>query len=268
MTRANPDSLLPGTTFSDPSAQTATQGNPNLKPYFSNNADLGLEYYFMGSGYFAVDLFAKDIDGFTAQSIVNEPFSSLGIPLSSLNVTQLATGINANTIISVQTTSNIGSTLSLRGEEITYSQPLDVITKRLPLSLTGFGFTGNYTHVEQSSANPAAIVLGIANNLYTFTGYYENHGFSLHVSYNYIGGNQTAPTGQNNTPFGLFADAHGQVDLSASYTLPWYNKAMQVTFNATNLNNESLRTYFGFESAPYSVYYPGPQFLLGVSAHF
>jgi TonB-dependent receptor len=268
VTRANPDSLLPGTTFSDPSAQTATQGNPTLKPYFSNNADLGLEYYFMGSGYLSLDLFAKDIDGFTQQSIVNEPFSALGIPLSSLNVTQLATGVNANTIISVQTTSNIGQTLSLRGEELSYSQPLDFVTRLLPFSPTGFGFTGNYTHVEQSSANPNAIVLGIANNLYTFTGYYEKYGFSLHVSYNYIGQNQTAPTGQNNTPFGLFANAHGQVDMAASYTLPWYNKAMQITFNAVNLNNEPLRTFFGFTNAPYSVYYPGSSYEIGIRAKF
>jgi TonB-dependent receptor len=268
MTRANPDALLPGTSFSDPSAQTASQGNPNLKPYFSNNADLGLEYYFMGSGYVALDLFAKDIEGFTAQSIVNEPFSALGIPLSSLNVTQLATGINANTIISVQTTSNVGSTLGIRGAEFTYSQPLDFITSRLPGHVTGFGFTGNYTHVEQNSGDKNAIVLGIARNLYTLTGYYEKHGLSVHVTYNYIGPNQVASTGQNNTPYGLFADSHGQVDLAASYTLPWYNKAIQLTFNAVNLNNEPLRTYFGFESAPYSVYFPGPQYQLGLRARF
>jgi TonB-dependent receptor len=268
MTRANPDAMLPGTTFSDPSAQEGSQGNPNLKPYFSNNADIGMEYYFSGSGYLAVDLFAKDIDGFTATQIINEPFGNLGIPISALNVTQQATGITNSTIVSIQTTNNIGQTLSLRGAEITYSQPLDFVTKRLPFGLTGFGFTGNYTHVEQSSANPNAIVLGIANNLYTFTGYYEKYGFSLHVSYNYIGANQVAATGQNNTPYGLFADAHGQVDLSAAYTLPWYNKAFQLTFNATNLNNEPLRTYFGFENAPYSVYYPGPQFQAGVHAKF
>jgi TonB-dependent receptor len=268
MTRANPDALLPGTTFSDPSAQEGSQGNPNLKPYFSNNADLGVEYYFSGSGYLALDLFAKDIDGFTAIQNINEPFGNLGIPVSALNVTQQATGINNNTIVTIQTTNNIGQTLSLRGAEITYSQPLDFVTKRLPLGLTGFGFTGNYTHVEQSSSNANAIVLGVANNLYTFTGYYEKHGFSLHVSYNYIGANQIAATGQNNTPYALFQDAHGQVDLSATYTLPWYNKAIQLTFNATNLNNEPLRTFFGFENAPYSVYYPGPQFLAGVHAKF
>jgi TonB-dependent receptor len=268
MTRANPNTMLPGTTFSDPSAQTATQGNPNLKPYFSNNADFGLEYYFMGSGYFAVNLFAKDIDGFTAQSVVSEPFSALGIPLSALNVTQLATGINNNTIISVQTTNNVGSTLALRGMELTYSQPLDFVTKRMPGHLTGFGFTANYTQVDQTPGDKNAIVLGIARNLYTVTGYYENHDVSVHVSYNYIGPNQTAPTGQNNTPYGLFADAHGQVDLSASYTLPWFNRAMQVTFNAVNLNNEKIRTFFGFDSAPYSVYYPGPSYELGLRARF
>jgi TonB-dependent receptor len=268
MTRANPNTMLPGTTFSDPSAQTAKQGNPNLKPYFSNNADFGVEYYFMGSGYFAVDLFAKDINGFTAQANINEPFSALGIPLSSLSAQQQNTGITNSTIITVQTTNNVGSTLAIRGAEITYSQPLDFVTSRLPGGPTGFGFTGNYTHVEQQPGDPNAIVLGIARNLYTMTGYYEKHGVSIHVSYNWIGANQIAPTGQNNTPYGLFADPRGQVDLAASYTLPWLNKAMQLTFNATNLTNEKIRTYFGFDSAPNSVYYPGPQFQLGLRARF
>ena len=31
-----------------------------------------------------------------------------------------------------------------------------------------------------------------------------------------------------------------------------------------NLTNEPLRTIFGYENAPYSVYYPGREVLLGI----
>jgi outer membrane receptor protein involved in Fe transport len=43
---------------------------------------------------------------------------------------------------------------------------------------------------------------------------------------------------------------------------------MQITFNATNLTNEPIRTVFGFENAPYTTYYPGRQFLIGLRGKF
>ena len=45
LTRPNPSAMLPGTTFSDPSAQNANQGNPSLAPYTANNFDVGGEWY-------------------------------------------------------------------------------------------------------------------------------------------------------------------------------------------------------------------------------
>jgi outer membrane receptor protein involved in Fe transport len=40
LTRANPSSMLPATTFSDISAAQAKQGNPNLSPYLRTNFDI------------------------------------------------------------------------------------------------------------------------------------------------------------------------------------------------------------------------------------
>ncbi|HYS45754.1 MAG TPA: TonB-dependent receptor, partial [Rhizomicrobium sp.] len=45
MTRPNPSAMLPGVNFGDPSAASASLGNPALKPYFSNNIDVGAELY-------------------------------------------------------------------------------------------------------------------------------------------------------------------------------------------------------------------------------
>src|SRR5690606_31870469 len=45
MTRANPRDLLPNATFSDPSAQAVTLGNPALEPFLSTNIDIGGEWY-------------------------------------------------------------------------------------------------------------------------------------------------------------------------------------------------------------------------------
>src|SRR5690606_18585407 len=61
LTRPNPADMLPGTTFSDPSAQNASQGNPNLTPYKSSNFDIGGEWYTGQEGYFGVAAFHKEI---------------------------------------------------------------------------------------------------------------------------------------------------------------------------------------------------------------
>jgi TonB-dependent receptor len=268
MTRANPNLLLPGVTFSDISAQVASQGNPNLKPYFSNNADVGLEYYFGGLGYISANFFNKDIEGFTQTQQITEPFRALGIPLSSLSNTQLQTGIGLDTPISVNTTVNVGQNLNIRGEEFIYQQPLDFLTKRISSALTGFGITANYTHIKQSSTGSAATAVGIAPNLYTLGGYYENGGISLHMNYTWTDDAIVALAPQNNVGLPNIQGAHGQLDLSASYTPPFLNKAFQITFNAINMTNAPLKTYYGYQSAPFSVYYPGRQFLLGARAHF
>ncbi|MEG8055219.1 TonB-dependent receptor [Sphingomonas aerolata] len=65
MTRADAGSLSAGLTFSDQGAQVATAGNPNLKPYTSENIDLGGEYYTGGIGYVGLSYFRKNINGFT-----------------------------------------------------------------------------------------------------------------------------------------------------------------------------------------------------------
>jgi TonB-dependent receptor len=268
MTRANPTLLLPGTTFSDISAQVASQGNPNLKPYFSNNADVGLEYYFGKLSYVSANFFNKDIQGFTQTTQVQAPFSSLGIPLSSLSPTQLATGIGLDTQITVNTTSNVGTNLNIRGEEFIYQQSLDPLTRLLSDRFTGFGVTGNYTHIRQKSGGSAAVAPGIAPNLYTLGGYYENHGISIHVNYTWTEHAIVAIAPQNNVGLANIQDDHGQLDMSASYTPPFLDKAFQITFNAINITNAPLRTYFGYKNAAYSVYYPGSQYLLGIRAHF
>jgi TonB-dependent receptor len=268
ITRANPNLMLPGTSFSDISAQTASQGNPNLQPYYSNNADFGLEYYLGGAGYISVNAFSKDIQGFTQTRQIQAPFSSLGIPLSSLTNTQLATGIGLNTIITINTTANVDQNLSIRGEEFIYQQPLDFITSRLPGGLTGFGATANYTHIEQDSAGSAAMALGIAPNLYTLGGYYEDHGVSVRLNYTWTEAATIAIAPQNNTNVNNIQGDRGQLDMSASYTPPWMDKAFQFTFNAVNITNKPLTTYSSYESAPFTVYYPGRQFLLGLRAKF
>jgi outer membrane receptor protein involved in Fe transport len=45
LTRANPNAMRPATTFNDPAAQNASQGNPYLEPFIGDNIDIGGEWY-------------------------------------------------------------------------------------------------------------------------------------------------------------------------------------------------------------------------------
>ncbi|MFL6604883.1 MAG: TonB-dependent receptor [Steroidobacteraceae bacterium] len=264
ITRADAGQLLPGTTFSDPSAQVAGAGNPDLKPFTSNNIDIGGEFYTGGLGYVGVALFRKNVDGFTLNQQSTVPFSSLGIAFSNLTTTQQQAilgrpgGVDAATV-TITKPVNLQN-LVLKGIELTWQQPLDFV-------LRGLGFSANGTHISQSSGS-GLVAPGIAPYTYNLQGYYENYGVSLSVNYVWADKFVALNPPQNNLPVGLIADKRGQLDLSLGYQLPFMTNALRVTLDALNLTNEPLRTVFGYENAPYSVYYPGREVLLGVRATF
>jgi TonB-dependent receptor len=263
LTRADPGSLLPGLTFSDPSAQIATAGNPQLKPYTSNNVDFGGEYYTGGIGYVGLDLFRKSIDGFTATTQNQVAFSTLGLAFTDLTTTQqqaiTARGGPDTAIVTVNQPVNLQN-LVLTGVEVTWVQPLDFLVK-------GAGFSANATHLHQSSSS-ALVATGVSPWSYNVQGFYEGHGLSLSLNYVWNDTNigQNAP--QNGIPVGLISQARGQMDLSAGYQLPYLNKAIRLTVDALNLTNEPIRTTFGYDNATYSVYYPGRSILFGFRAKY
>ena len=49
-------------------------GDPNLTPFFSNNLDVGAEYYTGGAGVIGATYFHKAISGFTTNAISTVPF--------------------------------------------------------------------------------------------------------------------------------------------------------------------------------------------------
>jgi TonB-dependent receptor len=55
--------IIPITTSND-AAKTVSTANPDLRPQFSNNFDVTLEYYFNPAGYITVGAFLKEIDDF------------------------------------------------------------------------------------------------------------------------------------------------------------------------------------------------------------
>ncbi len=267
MTRPEAGQILPGTTFTDPSGLIASAGNPNLQPYLSDNLDFGGEVYTGGIGYVGATLFQKKIDGFATTLQQQATFGSLNIPFESLISTQqnamldraAALGVSIENLpITVSRPVNL-SALKIQGVEATWVQPLDMLVQ-------GLGFSANGTYLKQKSSS--GVATGIPKWSYNLQGFYENHGLSISLNYVWNDTSIAANAPQNNIQLPIIADARGQLDLSAGYQLPFLDKAMRLTVDVLDITNEPLRQSFGYDNAPYYVYYPGRTVLAGIRANF
>jgi TonB-dependent receptor len=291
MTRADPNSLVSGVNFSDLTAQSLTLGNSALKPFYSNNLDVGFELYTGGAGYFGATAFRKGIAGFTISQGVTQPFSYLaqyGITYASLNSNQVTalqgrgctSDANCPATILVTQPINAPGLVTINGLEFDYVQPLDFLLD--DYGLHGFGFNGNLTIIDQKSSGSApAVAVGVAPMSYNVTGYYDNDGISVRLSYvwndtSYASGTNTqslclpstasAPT----CPQGayLFTKAYGQADLSTSLRLSKFFGDIptdpEVTFDVQNLFRSKLQSYDQFTNATHSYYNQGQVIMFGL----
>lgn len=268
MTRPNPSAMLPATNFSDPSAQTASQGNPNLSPYLSTNVDIGGEWYTGDEGYVGLTLFDKQMTGFTVTGTNTIPFLSLGVPYADLTDLQRGAidsrgGPNIATV-TVNQQVNAPGNLEIEGAEVTWVQPLDMV-------MQGLGFNANYTHIYQRGEGQGAPAqaIGVSPETYNFTAYWENFGASVRLTYVWNDEQFISGPGQNGIPVAqLKADARGQFDLSASYDFEGVTGEPSVSLNIANLTGEPIRTTFQYDSATFTYYDPGMIVTLGVRASF
>ncbi|HEY4077788.1 MAG TPA: TonB-dependent receptor [Rhizomicrobium sp.] len=291
MTRASPNQMISGVNFGDLTAQSLTLGNPALKPFYSNNIDAGFELYTGGAGYFGFTAFRKGISGFPISQGVTQPFSYLaqfGINYNSLNSNQQTAltgrGCTSDTscpaTVLVTQPINAPGMLTVNGMEFDYVQPFDFLLDNF--GLHGFGFNGNLTILDQKSSGSApAVAVGVAPLSYNVTGYYDNNGISVRLSYVW---NDRSYASQSNTqslclpninsqptcPQGayLFSQAYGQADLSTSLRLANLVGDLptdpEATFDVQNLFRGKLRTYDQFTNATHSYYNQGMVIMFGL----
>jgi TonB-dependent receptor len=274
MTRPAPGDLAPGQSL-NVSADTLTRGNPALKPFFSNNYDLGLEYYFNRRATLALNVWTKEVSGFTQVLRSRARFDQLGLDPTRLTTAQrdalLVLGggdINAATI-NLDQRQNTSELVKLRGVELTALIPLDFITR-------GLGINANYTHIEQESEGAPASgpgtsalgsgVTGLSPNTYNFTVYYERGQFSARASYNYRDTYISSLGPQNNFPGDTYRRGSKTLDASLTYRLP---RNITVSLEAQNLLEEEQLFYINDDdSLPYSANAAGRQFVIGVRGRF
>ena len=179
-----------------------------------------------------------------------------------------ACGGPASCTVAVSTTVNIQSPATLQGFEGIWVQPLDFL-------LPGLGFNASATTIEQDAADPAAIITGISDWTYNWTGYYENDLFSARITYFHqdgavASGFQGGWDGSGGAPARrIKSDDRSQVYFATSLYLPFLSDyGVAVTFDGYNITNEPVRSLFEHPNLTNDIYYPGATYTLGLRGSF
>jgi TonB-dependent receptor len=281
MTRPNPSDMLGGVSMPNNDAAQVVFGNPELDPYVSDNIDLGVEYYTGNEGYVGVAAFRKGIDGFTQTLIQTALFSDMaqfGITFDSLNANQQRSIMDRGgpTVATVQTRKiiNASGRLTVKGLELNWVQPLDFLLEGI--GLDGLGFAANYTFIDQKGKGAApAIAIGVPDESYNGTLYYEKNGVSARVSVTHSQGSQASGPNSNQssvTGAELFGDDYTQYDFSSSFDFSemfgWSEMIPQLTVDVVNLSDEARRSYQQFSNATYSYFESGRVVMVGLRGRF
>ena len=230
-------------------ALTATGGNPALKPYLSDNIDLGVEWYYGKNAYFSVNAFLKDVTGFIVQGTQRQTINDVIDP---------TTGQPAIYTVSQRVN---GPDATVNGWEIAWQHIFGD---------SGFGFNANATFVDTDKpydrtdiSQSGFAVTGLADSA-NLVAFFDKYGFEARVAANWrdeyllqFGQNQ------NNSAFGAeptFVNSSLQIDVSTSYQ---FTEKFNVYFEALNITDETLSTHGRFDNQLLDVFAYGRRYALG-----
>jgi iron complex outermembrane receptor protein len=217
LTRADLNDLRFGDNWSGSVGNlTLARGNPGLKPQFGNNYDLSAEWYISRINYVSAAVFRKDLSGL---------FQS---------VTTQETVPGAPERVFVTQTQNV-SDARVQGVELGGQYALD---QNFGWA-SGFGVTGNYTHVE--ARTPTCGFSGLSPDTYNVSGFYDNGKIQTRLSYNWRSKWITS-CNFDNEGVPQMHNAYGQLDLALRFNL---THKLQVFADATNLTNSDNFLYAG-----------------------
>uniref|UniRef100_UPI0035C94D3B TonB-dependent receptor n=1 Tax=uncultured Sphingomonas sp. TaxID=158754 RepID=UPI0035C94D3B len=254
LTRPDFSQLSPALTVV-PGQLTASQGNPNLQPITSKNADLSLEWYVNKSTSLYVAAFYKRVNGFIFTR------STPNVTIGGLGGYTLSQPLN----------SGEGT---VKGAEIGYQQFFDF----LPGALAGFGLQANGTYTDSKAPTSlvgfSAPLPQLSKYSYNVAGIYEKYGLTAKVAYNYrssflssiLAGAFTPAGGATQSyTFPVMTKGYGWLDASLSYDI---NKNFTVTLDGQNLLRTQIQQYYQVQTRPGQYTIDDRQFMAGVRVKF
>ena len=272
MSRPQLGVLSPAVTVSvSGQARTVSGGNPALDPVRANTADLSLEWYFDEGAMLGAGFFYKDIGSFIQTTRESRVYSTSGLPDSLL----VGTGASpSDEFVFSSPVNTPGGKLS--GVELNYTQPFTF----LPGFWQDFGVQLNYTFVDSkiqylnANGTPAQKedLLGLSNNAWNATLFYEGERFSGRISANNRSDFLIQVPGTEPGFQSADQGVHGQtgtttIDASLRYKI---NDHFEVSLEGSNLTNVAQESWVANPAMQLPLEYSktGRQYLLGVRYKF
>ncbi|HRE81185.1 MAG TPA: TonB-dependent receptor, partial [Opitutaceae bacterium] len=231
----------------NPDTMTISAGNPDLKPYHSDNFELSVEKYFEPVGMFSAGVFLKEITDY---------FRTLVTPLGPGGID--GSGLYANYQLSQSV--NVGDA-RIRGFELSYQQQLTF----LPGVLRGLGVFANYSYQQaQGSFGTVNFERQLANlPPRNANGGISYRGYGFQV--NFLA-NWTAEKYKGNVgTIPVYNEARTLLDLKIQYSV---NRNYDLFLDISNLTDEAPRTDVSKNGLYFFRTNQGVSFVAGVKALF
>jgi iron complex outermembrane receptor protein len=212
-------------------------GNPLLKPLTTNQADVALEWFPSSSSMLYGTLFYKKVNNFAGTAIRPQSFAVPGYGTQTFQVTSILNGDKG----------------TIKGFEVGGN----TFFSFLPAPFDGFGVQANATYVDSkapslisfdANGRPLQTPLqGLSKWSYNLVGFYEKHGLTARVAYNWRDDYLDTVTGNGTGAVPIYRKAYGQLDASLSYD---FSKNFSATLDVVNLLRQRKESYQAIPEHP------------------
>lgn len=232
-----------------------TDGNPSLKPTYADQWEAGIEKYLGSDGLLAASYFWKNIKG-----VVQNELTGVVEDVTKYNANGTIDGVYD---FDVYQPVNADGSYKVSGVELVAVVPFRWFHE----ALEGFGVNANYTFLDSSLTGESDLdiptsPIGLSDNTYNATLFYERGPFAARVSYNHKSA-YVERIERNMYP--VYRDAYGQVDLAVSYQV---TDNFRAELQGINITDEATTGYTMDPAFPTTYEFSGSRISLGVRAQF
>lgn len=213
---------------------SASGGNPNLKPFYADQYELGAEWYFDEAAILSASFFVKNLDTFVFNRTADEVIDG-----ETISVTRPYNAPNGSDI---------------QGFEVQWQQELGM----------GFGVVTNYTFTDAETPSidggQKLKLPGNSEDQMNASVYYEDDSFSVRLSYNY----RSEAYGGLTSGSQLVTDKYDQWDATANWAA---TDQVTVFLTAVNITNEVIYQHTD-DGIPVGFYENGARYSIGARVKF
>lgn len=240
--RAAVSKVMARPTFQDLSANitinattsSASAGNPNIKPFYADQFEAGVEWYFDEGAILSGTFFSKSLDTFV--------------------YTSTATEVIDGQTLSVTRPNNASDGADIAGFELQLQKELGA----------GFGMVANYTYTDATvpaiDGGQKLKLPGNSENQANASVYYETDNVSVRLSYNF----RSEAYGGLTSGSQLVTSAYDQWDATADWSV---TEQITLFMTAVNVTNEVIYQHTD-DGIPVGFYENGARYSLGAKVKF